>query len=199
MFLLPLFKKNIIFKETYLIILLMNQQSQEDYLNFLKSRRSVRNFLDEEVDKSTILKILDCARWAPSGLNNQPWKVNVVIHPTIKRLLADCTKYKNIVENAAVNIVVFLDIGKSYNRVKDLQGIGAFIQNILLSTHALGLGCVWLGEILNNKEKVNAIFKLNPEEFELMGVVALGKIETPKESENIERERRPIESFTEFF
>lgn len=177
----------------------MNQQSQEDYLNFLKSRRSVRNFLDEEVDKSTILKILDCARWAPSGLNNQPWKVNVVIHPTIKRLLADCTKYKNIVENAALNIVVFLDIGKSYNRVKDLQGIGAFIQNILLSTHALGLGCVWLGEILNNKEKVNAIFKLNPEEFELMGVVALGKIETPKESENIERERRPIESFTEFF
>lgn len=177
----------------------MKLHANDDYLDFLKSRRSVRNFLEEQVDKNTILKILECARWAPSGLNNQPWKVNVVIHPTIKKLLADCTKYKEIVENAAVNIVVFLDLSKSYNRVKDLQGIGAFMQNILLSTHALGLGCVWLGEILNNKEEVNAIFKLNPESFELMGVVALGKIDTSTDSSKEARERRSVELFTEFY
>jgi len=39
--------------------------------------------------------------------------------------------------------------------------------------HALGLGAVWLGEILKNAEGVRQALDL-PEELELMAVVALG-------------------------
>ncbi|MFX1396289.1 MAG: nitroreductase [Promethearchaeota archaeon] len=163
------------------------------------SRRSIRNFKEEEIDKNIAIKILECARWAPSGLNNQPWKVNVVVHPTIKRLLADCTKYGQIIENASINFVVFLDLNKSYNRVKDIQGIGAFMHNILLCSHALGLGSVWLGEILNKKEAVNEIFKLESKIYELMGVIALGIIDDSQKSGNKDRERQPIDAFTEFY
>ena len=42
------------------------------------------------------------------------------------------------------------------------------MQNILLAAHINGLGAVWIGEILSNKEKVNEIFKLSTEKFELM-------------------------------
>lgn len=35
---------------------------------------------------------------------------------------------------------------------KDVQSIGACIQNMLLAIHSTGLGGVWLGEILKNKE-----------------------------------------------
>ncbi len=44
----------------------------------IASRFSARAFLDTPVSIDTIQKILDHARWAPSGGNIQPWKVHVV-------------------------------------------------------------------------------------------------------------------------
>ena len=174
-------------------------RNSEEYLEFIKSRKSIRKFKDAKIDKETITSILECARWAPSGLNNQPWKVFVVEYPTIKKLLAECTKYSSIIENAPVNFVIFLDMGKSYDRVKDIQGMGAFLQTMLLSIHAFGLGAVWLGEILNRKEDVNDLFKLDSKKFELMGVIAMGEIADLKENEEIQkRKRKTIQEFAEF-
>lgn len=44
---------------------------------FLKGRRSVRLYKDEPVEKKSIEKLLDTARFAPSGINRQPvnWAV----------------------------------------------------------------------------------------------------------------------------
>jgi nitroreductase/Pyruvate/2-oxoacid:ferredoxin oxidoreductase delta subunit len=39
---------------------------------YLKSRRSIRNYLPEPVSRDTITTILDIARYAPSGGNGQP-------------------------------------------------------------------------------------------------------------------------------
>ena len=44
---------------------------------------------------------------------------------------------------------------------------------MLLAIHSMGLGGVWLGEILENKEKVNKVLEA-PDSYELMAVVALG-------------------------
>ena len=176
----------------------MSLNSQK-YLDFIKTRRSIRAFTDSKINKDIINRILDCARWAPSGLNNQPWKVNVVLNQTIKQMLADCTKYSEIIKNAPVNLVVFLNLEKSYNRIKDIQGIGAFMQNILLSTHAMGLGAVWLGEILNQKDKVQEIFKLSKDKYELMGVIALGEINNSEKQNQKERERIPSAEFIDYF
>ena len=44
---------------------------------------------------------------------------------------------------------------------------------MLLAAHALGLGAVWLGEILKSAEKVRKLLAL-PEQMELMAVVAVG-------------------------
>ena len=60
-----------------------------------------------------------------------------------------------------------------YNDIKDHQAMGACIQNMLLAAHALGLGAVWLGEILKNAENVRVFLELPPE-MELMAVVAIG-------------------------
>ncbi|MGV9197525.1 MAG: nitroreductase family protein [Promethearchaeia archaeon] len=172
----------------------------DDKLKLIKSRKSIRNFVYKEIEEETIKKILECGQWAPSGLNNQPWKVNVVIHPTVKRMLAENTKHGSILESAYVNLVVFLDKEKGYDRVKDIQAIGAFIENLLLGAHAVGLGAVWIGEILNQKESVNEIFKLDPKQFELMGAVAIGHIddELQKQKEK-KRTRRDLDDFIDWF
>jgi len=44
----------------------------EDIGYYLQKRRSVRRFTDEPVSKKEILKILNIARYAPSGGNGQP-------------------------------------------------------------------------------------------------------------------------------
>ena len=47
-------------------------------LDEIKTRRSIRKFTSEEIDDQTIDKIIEAGTWAPSGLNNQPWKFVVV-------------------------------------------------------------------------------------------------------------------------
>jgi len=44
----------------------------------IESRKSVRAFTSQEVDRATIEKILNAAKCAPSGVNMQPWKVSVL-------------------------------------------------------------------------------------------------------------------------
>ena len=133
------------------------ESKTSDLLKLIKSRKSIRNFVYKKIDNQTIKEIVDCGRWAPSGQNSQPWKVQIVSHPTVKRLIAENSKYGGIIESAFLNFVVFLDLERGYDRVKDILAIGAFIQNVLLAVHAKGLGAVWIGEILKNKEKVSEI------------------------------------------
>ncbi len=52
----------------------------------IASRRSVRAFLPDEVDRSTIRQILEVAARAPSGANMQPWRVYVVEGETKQRI-----------------------------------------------------------------------------------------------------------------
>jgi len=86
--------------------------------------------------------------------------------------LASLTHYGSVIRNAPVCIVVFFDHSRVYDRVKDVQAVGGCIQNMLLTIRSIGLGGVWLGEILKNKEKVGELLGAG-EDLELMAVVAL--------------------------
>lgn len=174
------------------------ESKTDDLLKLIRSRRSVRNFVYKKIDNQTIKEIVDCGRWAPSGRNTQPWKVQIVSHPTVKRLIAENSKYGGIIESAYLNFVVFLDLERGYDRVKDILAIGAFIQNMLLAIHAKGLGAVWIGEILKNSDKVCEIFKLSPDKFELMGVLTVGIIDESLEKKE-ERKRRSLDEFVDWF
>ena len=58
-----------------------------DYKNFLelvKTRPSIRKFKPDGVGDIDIDKILDAARWAPSGFNMQPWEFVVVKDQQLK-------------------------------------------------------------------------------------------------------------------
>ena len=142
-------------------------------LNLIKTRRSIRQFTTQEIDDEKLNQIIEAGIWAPSGLNNQPWKFAIIKDHHTQNSLASLTRYSPIIEGAPVSIAVFLDKDASYDRTKDIQAIGACIQNMLLAIHALGLGGVWLGEILNNKDKVSKVLDA-PENLELMAVIALG-------------------------
>lgn len=150
-------------------------------------RRSVRKFTDVPVSGEDLSAILEAGRWAPSGLNNQPWRFAVIREGNARGELSHLTHYGRIVRSCALCVAVFYHVPSGYDRDKDILGIGACIQNMLLAAHSLGFGAVWLGEILNKKNAVNGILGLD-DAYELMAVIALGRPDERPESE-----RRPMD------
>ncbi len=164
-------------------------RGESSVLAAIKNRRSVRHFSNQSVSEDLLNQILESGRWAPSGKNNQPWKFAVLKDEFIRKSLATLTHYGHVVRNAPVCIAVFLDHTHVYDRTKDVQAIGACIQNMLLTIHALGLGGVWLGEILKNRERVEELLEAQ-KEWELMAVIALGY---PAKDQKASGKRDPLE------
>ena len=57
-------------------------------LDLLKTRRSIRAFTDEPVSDEDVQKVIEAARWAPSGANSQPWEFIVIRDQATKDQMA---------------------------------------------------------------------------------------------------------------
>jgi nitroreductase len=158
-------------------------------LQALRERRSIRRYTDDPVTSEEMAAVLDAGRWAPSGLNNQPWRF-LVLWDTDPRVqdLAGLTKYSHVVKRAKALAAVLLHKDSMYHQIKDHQSGGAAVQNMLVAAHSLGLGGVWLGEILNQEPEVLQALGLDPEAWELVAVVAMGRPEPGGSST-----RKPLE------
>ncbi|MDH3392497.1 MAG: nitroreductase family protein [Desulfobulbaceae bacterium] len=142
-------------------------------LEAIYKRRSIREFTDQNVETDLLHEIIRAGIWAPSGLNNQPWRFVIIKDEETRNLIAAQTHYGHIIKAAPALIAVYLDQGEMYNETKDHQAAGACIENMLLATEALGLGSVWLGQILQNKAEVNVLLGLT-DNLDLMAVLAIG-------------------------
>ena len=60
-----------------------------DLIDTLRSTGAVREFTDQPVDDAAVARILDTARFAPSGANAQAWRVVVVKDPAVRTRLRD--------------------------------------------------------------------------------------------------------------
>ncbi len=165
-------------------------------LDAIRQRRSIRRYTTQDLTDGEIEAVLEAGRWAPSGLNNQPWRFLVIRHDDPRaEALAKQTKYAHIVRQARVLFCVFLDRDVVYNRAKDLQGMGACLQNMLLACHALGLGAVWLGEIINQEPRVTQALGLDAHALELMAVIAVGRPDQKGSSDRKPLEKLLLEPF----
>jgi len=66
-------------------------------LEVIKKRKSIRNYLDKEIPKETLLEILEAARLAPSASNRQPWKFIVVQDKELKQQLMVASRNQKFV------------------------------------------------------------------------------------------------------
>lgn len=135
-----------------------------DLLEAIYNRRSVRNYADNQVDKTTIEKLLAAAVQAPSAMNSQPLSFAVIQNSDLlhdysdrsKKLLLNSldripqlTKYKAALENPDFNI--FYNAKTLIIIFAKLTGLHAAedcclaAQNIMLAAHSLGLGTCWIG------------------------------------------------------
>lgn len=77
----------------------------DGFLELARTRRTVRGYQQKEVPGEYIDKILEAARWAPSGANSQPWEFVVITDPEMRRRIVDlfikAAETTREIENAA--------------------------------------------------------------------------------------------------
>ena len=97
----------------------------EGYLEFIKTRHSVRDFSSRSVPKAVIEAAIRAAGTAPSGANHQPWYFVCVSDPTIKR---------SIRQAAEVEERAFYGGKAGDEWLKDLAPLGTDEQKSFLET-----------------------------------------------------------------
>jgi nitroreductase len=68
----------------------------ESLLKIVQNTRSIRRFKSDPIPDDYIDRIIEVARWAPSGFNQQPWDFVVVKKPDFrKRIVELCNIYRS--------------------------------------------------------------------------------------------------------
>jgi nitroreductase len=118
---------------------------ENETLNTICSRRSVRSFTGEAIPRETLMRILRAAMAAPSAVNMQPWTFVVVTNRETLDELCAKLPYAKMLDKAGAAIVVcgIPDKDEVFSKDYWVMDCSAASENILLACHALGLGAVW--------------------------------------------------------
>ncbi|MBP7056373.1 MAG: nitroreductase family protein [Candidatus Omnitrophica bacterium] len=156
---------------------------------FLKGRRSIRRFKETSLDRASLEKLIDIARYAPSGINRQPvcWavisgreKVREVAGLTIEWMrslvkdaspLAESLRMENIIKSwergsdpitrGAPNLVI------AYSLKDDMTAPAACtiaLTYLEIAAASFGFGACWAGYVhmaLNMSPEVNKLVGLS--------------------------------------
>lgn len=125
-------------------------------LEILKTRRSIRNFLDKMPDKELINRVVEAGTYAPTGMGKQSPVIVAVTNREVRDRLSQLNAQimgtnSDPFYGAPVVLVVLAD--RQYpNYIYD----GSLVMgNLLNAAHALGLGSCWIHrakEVFNTPE-----------------------------------------------
>jgi len=156
--------------------------SKDAVLQNIFSRKSVRNFTDQEVSKEDLELLVKAGMAAPSGKNVQPWSFVIVSDRETLDKMAEGLPYAKMLKNVKHAIIVCGDADKSSYWYLDCS---AAAQNILLAAEAMGLGGTWTAAYPYD-ERINVV-KENiglPDNIIPLNVIPIGYpkgIEKPKD------------------
>jgi nitroreductase len=186
-------------------------------LQAIADRRSIRRFTAQPISRETLEQILAATVRAPSAKNAQPWHFVVLegeaalgLATRMKQTAAELVQAGKdigslawtaaVVEQAPVSILVYdavppAKIPAQFHddyRFVMVQSIGGAIQTMLLAAQALGLGSLWICDVLYCEDQIDSWVGHTGDK--LVAAVSLGyAAESPRA-----RPRRPWREVTEF-
>ena len=111
----------------------------------IMTRRSIRKYTGQSVEKEKIEILLKAAMSAPSAGNQQPWDFIVITQKEIIKKVRQASPYAAPLEGAPLCIIVCAGLQKERFPGNWVLDCSAATENILLAAHAIGLGAVWIG------------------------------------------------------
>ncbi len=154
----------------------------------IANRRSIRRFKKDPIKKEHIEAILDAGNKAPSAKNLQHWRFHVyqgeAKDKLVKFILEEFDKISNesevspyarysfeIMNQAPVAILVYSANVMEHPVRPDIQSISAAIQNMLLKAQELGIGSLWICDVLYIDRE---IMKYAGTEMPLVAAISFG-------------------------
>ena len=118
----------------------------------IMTRRSVRKYQPQAVNRDTMQIILECGINAPNAINKQSWEVRVVDNPEfingitevfkkVSPKMAEGADFKNMFRNAPTVVFIANDTTFPFSQVD----CGLMAENMMLSAWSMGIGSVCLG------------------------------------------------------
>lgn len=142
----------------------------------LYDRKSIRAYTDRPVSAEDKAILFEAAMQAPTGGNQQGFTIIDVTDQAIKDHLAELCDHQPFIATAPVVLVFIADSQKWHDAYKEagmapdepgLLGIVSGVsntcivaQNVVVAADALGMGSCYIGDILENCEKIRELFKL---------------------------------------
>ena len=93
-----------------------------DLIETIKTRRSIRRYIDKPVEQEKINEILECARFAPSSGNIQNSRLIIVTKEEKRKRIAEACLNQYWIQTAPVLIVICSDT-KQIKRNYEKRGI----------------------------------------------------------------------------
>jgi len=170
----------------------------------IRTRRSVRKYLDKPVEDEKLQAVLEAVRLAPSWANMQCWRMVVVTDREAKEKISDLSYVesffapkgykanpsKKALAEAPVVIVLCADPSQSgslWGQSYYLVDTGIASENLMLAARAQGLGTVFVG--VYDEVKVKGILGI-PQNIRVVGLFPLGY---PTEEGKAGAPRKPLE------
>ena len=146
-----------------------------DIIEALHTRRSIRKFIDRQIEDSVIHATIRAACYAPSAVDKRPWEFVVIKDRQTLQEITLHHPHAKMLREAACAILVCGVMDRAHTPDYLPIDLSAATQNLLLAAHGLGLGACWLG-IHPRPERVSALRTvLNiPGEVLPFALVALG-------------------------
>lgn len=141
-----------------------------DLFEAIEKRCSVRTYLSKPVAKEDLDKIIDAARRAPTGRNEQPWEFVIVTDMYGRQRIAELTPYGKHIGVAGACIAVFCRDSTTYY----VEDGAAATMSILLAATALGLGSCWVAGDKTAHAQAVADLLGAPQTHRLVSLVAIG-------------------------
>ena len=171
---------------------------EQAVIETIMTRRSVRNYTSEPVNREQMAKILECGMYAPSAMNMQPWAVRVVDAPDFiegvtniaiehNTQLKEQEGFRNFFRNAPTVAFIACPV-ESYSGEYDC---GLLSENMMLSAWSMGIGSCCLGSVIpvmNSEAAKPYLERLQlPEGYKLQVAIAFGYPE-PNSTKEPERD-----------
>jgi nitroreductase len=131
------------------------------------NRRSIRSYLDRDIDEEAIHKIIEAARWSPSAVNRQPWEFIIVRNRALLQKIAEKARYGSFIADAPVAIAVVTDPSTKWHIIDGSTAV----QNMTLAAWEMGIGTCWIGSL--ERDEVKEILGI-PENLHLLTVLPFG-------------------------
>jgi len=158
-------------------------------LNLLQTRRSIRSFKKDPVEREKIDAIIHCALLSPSSRALRPWEFIVVDEKSLLQKLSQSKEHgSSFLQHAPLGIVVAGDPAKCDVWIEDCS-IAALI--IHLAAASLGLGSCWIqirkrhhNKDLSAESYVRQVLGI-PEHISIEAIIAIGYPQEKKEPHEI--------------